>query len=324
MKSPLCATSSTSSGTPLGDFCSGTSNGTTVVSDALRLGTTTRRSPTPTRSGRLDHDVRRRDLDLTGRDAGLRLHRARRLLERRHPARHVGPGVDARHGRRRHHVEGVRPRALGRETPTTIHRTSVPAQGDALATVAIDTLVARKGRSLPTWQLKRLAAPRPGSRRRRRCAWSARWRPRLPEEQEGARQSLSAGTGHRAGRADVLAGDPPRALPGVQQRWRGLVQPDVDGDDPRRTGAADPTAAARRRLSHADFDPPTRGSTYAAANTYDWNYDGAGNWPFNTAYAATVRAGGVRDPAALARPRRSSSSRPASRWSCRCRSSRPS
>ena len=39
------------------------------------------------------------------------------------------------------------------------------------------------------------------------------------------------------------------------------------------------------------------------------DYDGAGNWPFNTAYAG-YRARRVRDPAALARRRSSASSRP--------------
>ena len=27
----------------------------------------------------------------------------------------------------------------------------------------------------------------------------------------------------------------------------------------------------------------------AVAGVYDWHYDGHGNWPFNTAYAATQR-----------------------------------
>ncbi len=33
------------------------------------------------------------------------------------------------------------------------------------------------------------------------------------------------------------------------------------------------------------FVPPDPWVDYAAASTYDWNYDGTGNWPFNTAYA---------------------------------------
>ena len=65
-----------------------------------------------------------------------------------------------------------------------------------------------------------------------------------------------------------------------------MVQPDVDGDDPRLLGPAVPDG--RLRPSDQDLadipyaDPQV---DHAAANTYDWNYDGTGNWPFNTAYA---------------------------------------
>ena len=81
------------------------------------------------------------------------LHRAGRVLERRHARRHVGAGHGARQGRRRLRPPRSTSWAGGPRTPRAIHRTSVPAQGDTLATVAIDTLIARKGRTLTDWQL---------------------------------------------------------------------------------------------------------------------------------------------------------------------------
>ena len=46
--------------------------------------------------------------------------------------------------------------------------------------------------------------------------------------------------------------------------------------------------AGRRRPTPGSRTTPTRGSTTLAADTYDHGYDGTGNWPFNTAYAAPL------------------------------------
>ncbi len=47
----------------------------------------------------------------------------------------------------------------------------------------------------------------------------------------------------------------------------------------------------RRRTSPGSTRPTrTRRSTTPPGSTYDYQYEGAGNWPFNTAYAATYRA----------------------------------
>ena len=87
--------------------------------------------------------------------------------------------------------------------------------------------------------------------------------------------------------------------------------------------AARPEPGRLRLGDHRPPRAPTRWVDYAARHTFDYAYDGAGNWPFNTAYAARFGLEGfvtrLRD---LARP--SSSSRPASRWSPACRSRRAS
>jgi hypothetical protein len=64
-----------------------------------------------------------------------------------------------------------------------------------------------------------------------------------------------------------------------------VVQPDVDSDGARVLGKGPSPADYAYVLS--DYpgiaDPWV---DYAARYTFDYHYDGAGNWPFNTAYAA--------------------------------------
>ena len=99
--------------------------------------------------------------------------------------------------------------------------------------------------------------------------------------------------------AAVLAGDPRRALPRVRRRRRGVVQPDLDLDGRSASGRAD--APRLRVVTNADPGRRTRGSTTRRATRLDYNYNGAGNWPFNAAYAAHVRArGGVTQLHSLA------------------------
>ena len=67
------------------------------------------------------------------------------------------------------------------------------------------------------------------------------------------------------------------------------MQPDVDLDGRRATGSA---RLRRRLLAVRGRDclgrpaSRTRGSTITARYVFDYHYQGAGNWPFNTAYAA--------------------------------------
>ena len=144
----------------------------------------------------------------------------------------------------------------------------------------------------------------------------------------GCRASAGVATstpGPRARRrprgAALLADGPPRPLPAVGRRRRGLVLADLDLD-----GARLLRRAAARRGATPGCPPatPTRGSTTPRAMTYDHAYDGTGNWPFNTAYAAPPRRPRVRHPAARPARGRAASSPPASRWSRRSRSARAS
>ena len=89
---------------------------------------------------------------------------------------------------------------------------------------------------------------------------------------------------HRARRAGVLADGALRPLPAVGRRRRGVVLADVDLDGARLLDALPPPYTYR-------FVPaghPAPWVDYAARKTYDAAYEGTGNWPFNTAYAAPL------------------------------------
>ena len=81
---------------------------------------------------------------------------------------------------------------------------------------------------------------------------------------------------------------------------------------PRRRWCSATTArlpARRRRTPGSSASYRDRVVDHAARMTYDYGYDGTGNWPFNTAYAARCTGARVRDPAARRCARPSSSSR---------------
>ena len=186
---------------------------------------------------------------------------------------------------------GVRSKeyVLGRwaEDDSTIHRTSVPAQGDDLATVAIDTLVARAGRSLSSWQLTVSLYRKAGSQASPSVGLVGAMASRLP--------------------ADVkrLPASPLGGAQGIELNVPAYSQETHIGEYPQYNGGGEawcsPTSTAMVLAYWQQRDPrygpspdeyawvdpsySDRQVDYAAASTYDYNYDGTGNWPFNTAYA---------------------------------------
>ena len=179
---------------------------------------------------------------------------------------------------------------LGRwaEDDSTIHRTSVPAQGDELATVAIDTLVARTGRSLSTWQLTVSLYRKAGTAASPSVGLVGAMASRLP--------------------ADVkrIPASPLGGAQGTTLDVPTYSQETHIGEYPQYNGGGEawcsPTSTAMvlaywQQQRGAQYGPSPdeyawidpsysdRQVDYAAASTYDYNYDGTGNWPFNTAYA---------------------------------------
>ena len=90
--------------------------------------------------------------------------------------------------------------------------------------------------------------------------------------------------GHRAGRAALLAEHPHRrTTPSTTAAARPGARP-----RPRRWWSSTGAAARPTRTPPGSTRPtPDPQVNHAARMIYDYQYEGAGNWPFNTAYAAS-------------------------------------
>jgi hypothetical protein len=164
-----------------------------------------------------------------------------------------------------------------------IHRTSVPSQGDSNGSVAVDTFVAASGRSLDRWKLK-VSLYRPagttGTPSVRSVGAVAT---RLPDEKKVPVSPL--------GGAEGLVLD----VPTYSQETHIGHYPQWDGGgeawcSPTSTAmvldyyGAGPSADETAWVDPADADPQV---DHSARSVFDYAYDGAGNWPYNTAYAGT-------------------------------------
>ncbi|MBO0811147.1 MAG: C39 family peptidase [Microlunatus sp.] len=163
-----------------------------------------------------------------------------------------------------------------------IHRTSVDGQGTTLATVWTDTFHAYSGHSLSDWQL-RVTLLRP----------------------QGTTQTPVLQTVGAV--ASALPSDP--TVPVSPQGRAGGIVLDVptlsqevhNGHYPQWDNGGEAWCSATSTAmvikywktgpTAADLawvDPPVDAEVdYAARNVFDYTYDGAGNWPFNCAYATT-------------------------------------
>jgi hypothetical protein len=161
-----------------------------------------------------------------------------------------------------------------------IHRTSVDDQGTAVATVWTDTLHVYQPHALSDWQL-RVTLLRP-----------------VGDHRTPVLQTVGA-------IASKLPGDPTVPVSPVG-RGRGTVldvptfsqevhighYPQWDNGGEAWCSATSTAMVVKywhtgpRRSQLSWVDPPVDAEVdFSARNVFDYTYDGAGNWPFNTAYA---------------------------------------
>ncbi|GAA3586237.1 peptidase C39 family protein [Amycolatopsis ultiminotia] len=165
-----------------------------------------------------------------------------------------------------------------------IQRTSVDGQSDDNASVDVDTLATKTGVTLRSYQLRVTLYRQTGSKAT----------PTL--------STLGAMTSNVPDRFDVPTTKPGRAR-GIELKVPAYAQNIHKGQFPQYGGGGEawcsPTStamvaeywhhgpsAAQMDWIPADYQDPS--VVYAARNTFDYAYDGTGNWPFNTAYAASL------------------------------------
>jgi hypothetical protein len=170
---------------------------------------------------------------------------------------------------------------------TTIHRTSRSAQGDADGFVAIDTFVrSKKAAELTSYELQLTLYRVAGSSQTPAVSFlgamtSAAAKYSIPSAFTGTARDLLVPTLSQ----ETHAGHYPE-YDGGGEAWCSPTSTAMVLDYWKSVGyaASGPTSAQLAVFPGAHADGQV---DYAARYVYDWNYQGAGNWPNNTAYAAT-------------------------------------
>ena len=165
---------------------------------------------------------------------------------------------------------------------TTIHRTSLGAQTDDLAKVATDTWVGQDGHQFRAWRLRVSLFRRTGTTVTPYVRTVGAMASKVPS-------------------TDTSPTSPPGVARGIVLDVPGYSQMLHRGEYPTYGGGGEawcsPTSTSMvlayyRRLpaprEYAWVNPSYRDRfvDHAARMTYDHRYEGTGNWPFNTAYAA--------------------------------------
>jgi hypothetical protein len=167
------------------------------------------------------------------------------------------------------------------ETTGDIHRTSLGGQGDADGTIAIDTFFAAKGVALTNYQLRVTLYRKHGTSAAPMLRSVGAIASALPDD-----TSVAAGP---LGGAEGVTLD----VPQYSQEVHHGEYPEFDGGgeawcSPTSTEmvvefwGSEPSVADLSAIPYADPSVD-----FAALHTFDWHYSGAGNWPFNTAYAGS-------------------------------------
>jgi Peptidase_C39 like family len=166
----------------------------------------------------------------------------------------------------------------------TFHRASAGRQRDDSSWVNVDTLVTDRGRRYAAWQLRLTLLRRIGTSGSPTVRSAGAVASRVPR---GGSVHASATTMRRTVELDV-------------PRWSQMVHrgeyPEYDGGG---RAWCSPTSVAMvlgywhrlpkpRQYAWVDDSYRQPWVDHGARFSYDYRYEGAGNWPFNTAYAGTL------------------------------------
>lgn len=164
-----------------------------------------------------------------------------------------------------------------------IHRTSVPGQGDATGTVDVDTFVSATGVTLHAYQLRvtlyRAAGTHATPRVRLVGAMASAVPDRftVPASPPGGAEGVELPVPRYS--QDVHASQYPQ-YDGGGEAWCSPTSTEMVTE----YWGKHPSASALSWVDPSYADPSV---DVAARGTYDYDYRGAGNWPFNAAYAAS-------------------------------------
>jgi len=173
---------------------------------------------------------------------------------------------------------------LGRwaETDADIHPTSVPGQEDELASVGFDMLTAREPHTLPTYQLRVSLLRRVGSSDSPTLRLVAVMASNVPHGQDVPRSVSGGGEGMVI---DVPAYSQ-QVHHGEYPQWDNGGESWCSCTSTMMVLAHWGKGPVAEDYSWVDPNYPDRFIAHAARHTFDYHFKGAGNWPFNTAYAA--------------------------------------
>ena len=169
-----------------------------------------------------------------------------------------------------------------------IRRTTVPGQSDANGYIDVDTFVARSGVTLRSYQLRVTLYREAGTRVTPRLAMVGAMTSAIPDRFT-VPTSPSAGAWGRElpvprYSQNVHIGEYPQ-YGGGGEAWCSPTSTEMVVEYWGRG----PTEADLAWVDPSYQDPSV---DHAARFTYDKDYDGTGNWPFNTAYASTFGLNG--------------------------------
>jgi hypothetical protein len=165
------------------------------------------------------------------------------------------------------------------EASGDIHRTSVGGQGDADGFISIDTFFAAKRVALTDYQLRVTLYRKDGTNAAPTLRSVGAIASALPDDKTVPAGPLGGAEGMNLGvpqySQEVHRGEFPEFDNGGEA-WCSPTSTEM---------VVEYWGSAPTDLSGIGFADPT--VDYAAMHTFDWHYDGAGNWPFNIGYAGS-------------------------------------